>query len=319
MIRGRDPTLQDLYSISGRCFFFFVCHVHCSSLRYNRKWRTMFIVLASCRNSFFLDLIEQFFAILWLWCAGYDHRVEDESCDCRDNMSKIVSSGAQKGTFKVWSRIQYILQQVCSFPPLSLGHLGQNNKHICEDYWRWPEPKWHRWSQNKSSPGCRRSKDNPWNTCWSCQHQHRLLWSDGMQTPSSAAHEINSQGSYLPLFCLTKAVDEFIVLLFEFVWIVWIHVWPSFGKSVFSFSRAVCFPEAQPQDAGAGHPASHQHQVTVTPQRRVESQRYRAAAGEKFFPVEAQNITEMMSFLCKHAHFAEMIHWSAAISRNWPL
>jgi hypothetical protein len=36
-----------------------------------------------------------------------------------------------------------------------------------------------------------------------------------MQTPSSAAHEINSQGSYLPLFCLTKAVDEFIVLLFE--------------------------------------------------------------------------------------------------------
>ena len=49
-------------------------------------------------------MIEQFFAILWLWCAGYDHRVEDESCDCRDNMSKIVSSGAQKGTFKVWSR-----------------------------------------------------------------------------------------------------------------------------------------------------------------------------------------------------------------------
>ena len=78
------------------------------------------MVLAWCPNSVFEELIEQF--LQSYGCGGYDHRVEDGSCGaCRD-MSKIVSSGAQKGTFKVWSTNPHLICSdiSCSDSDLSL-------------------------------------------------------------------------------------------------------------------------------------------------------------------------------------------------------
>ena len=154
-----------------------------------------------------------------------------------------------------------------------------------------------------------------------------------MQTPSSAAHEINSQGSYLPLFCLTKAVDEFIVLLFESSGFTFDHPLLSveflqggfvlfWGSTPRRWSRSPSKPPAP-----SGHGNTNLFSAANCLLTIFHSLVICLGSGESTLPSQLERdsfqwqhiMTEMMSFVCKHAHFAEMIHWSAAISRNWPL